>query len=469
MQTRKDLYQAHRLMQQRLGMALLQAEPDVAESPMRRHNVATFSGVLIGVLVAAAFGIWGLLKPGGATNLTEAGQVLVEEETGAKYVYSQEMGKMLPVANYASARLLLDAGEVTTRNVSAASLDDYARGPLVGIVGAPDSLPAKDMLVKGPWSVCVVEAPNAAGTWVPYVSLVGGSDVGGTPVGDGALVVTDGQQPWVIWNDQRMKVDATGVRALNAQPRAVPSSWINAIPPGPDLIAPEVPERGKRVRGPDGRAAAIGQIFSVQEMAGAPARSYVLLRDGLASINTTQTRLLLEDSRSKAAYGNARVVPKPIDAATANARLSKRNLAVPGMPTSLPKAITTSPSAPLCSVYADTQKGSTRAKLTVGGTMRIQVPAVRGDQEHFDQVLMPPGRAAMAGLLPGDGQLGSVHTYYLISDQGKQHELQSADLLGKLGYDAEDVAPVPGNLIHLIPVGPKLDPAAARQPVTTGG
>lgn len=38
MQTRKDLYQAHRLMMQRLGMALLQAEPDVPESPMRRHT-----------------------------------------------------------------------------------------------------------------------------------------------------------------------------------------------------------------------------------------------------------------------------------------------------------------------------------------------------------------------------------------------------------------------------------------------
>ncbi len=71
MQTRKDLYQAYRLMQQRLGQALLQGEPDVAESPMRRHTLATFCGVLLSVLLLAVFGIWGVIKPGGATKLTE--------------------------------------------------------------------------------------------------------------------------------------------------------------------------------------------------------------------------------------------------------------------------------------------------------------------------------------------------------------------------------------------------------------
>ncbi|SEM05125.1 type VII secretion protein EccB [Nonomuraea pusilla] len=467
MQTRKDLYQAHRLMQQRLGMALLQAEPDVPESPMRRHNVAMFSGILIGVLITAAFGVWGLVRPGGATKLADPGQVLVEEETGATYVYSQEQGRLLPVANYVSARLLLDASDVKVRNVSAASLAELPRGPLVGIAGAPDSLPARERLVKGPWSVCVTEAPGPAGTPVPYVTLVAGSDVGGTPLGGQALVVADDQQSWVVWNDRRMRAGTTALRAMNARPRKVPSTWINAIPPGPDLAAPKIRGLGARTRGPDGRAAAVGQVFTVPGVGGAPARWYVLLSDGLAPVNLTQATLLLEDPATKRAYGKRRAVPIEIDAATANARPSAVTLTVGGMPTSLPRAAGSS--GPLCSVYGGTQNGSAAARVTVGSTMQIPVPATRGDQEHFDQVLLPPGSAVLGGLLPGDGQKEFVQTYFLLTDQGRKYPLLSGQQINTLGYGAEDVAPMPDNLVHLLPEGPTLDPAAARAPVQMTG
>jgi type VII secretion protein EccB len=444
-------------------MALLQAEPDVPESPMRRHNVAMFCGILVGVLIAAVFGIWGLLKPGGATNLTEPGQLLVEEETGAKYVYSQEQARLLPVANYVSALLLLDASDFKVRSVSAASLAQYPRGPLVGIAGAPDSLPPQDKLVKGPWSVCVTEAPDATGTAVPYVTLVGGSDVGGTPVGGGALVVTDDQQAWVIWNDKRMKVNESGVRVLNARPRKVPSTWINAIPAGPDFMAPAITGMGRRTPAPGGGSGAVGQVFTVPGMGGAPARWYVLLADGLAPVNLTQATLLLEDPKSKLAYGKRPAKPIEIDAATANAKPSRQSLTVGGLPTSLPKAV--SSSSALCSVYAGTQNGSARATVTAGATMTIPAPGVRGDQEHFDQVLLPAGAAALGGLLPGDGQRAFVQTYFLISDQGRKYPLQSGEQIGKLGYGVEDVAPIPDNLVHLLPEGPTLDPVAARSPL----
>lgn len=463
MQTRKDLYQAHRLMQQRLGMALLQAEPDVPESPMRRHNVAMFCGVLVGVLIVAVFGIWGLIKPGGATNLTEPGQLLVEEETGATYVYSQEQARLLPTANYVSALLLLDTSDFKVRNVSAASLAQLPRGPLVGIAGAPDSLPAREKLIKGPWSACVTEAPDASGTKVPYVSLVGGSDVGGTPLGVDALVVTDGQQPWVIWNDRRMKVTDAGVRALNARPRKVPSTWINAIPPGPDLVPPPIANLGRRVSAPGGGKGAIGQVYTVKGVGGAADRWYALLADGLAPINLTQATLMLEDPKTKLAYGRRAATPIVIDAATANAKTSRQSLTVGGLPTSLPKTVTSA--AALCSVYAGTQNGSAQAEVTVGATMAIPVPSARGDQEHFDQVLLPAGGAVLGGLLPGDGQKAFVQTYFLLTDQGRRFPLRSGDQINKLGYGAEDVAPVPGNLVHLIPEGPALDPTVARSPV----
>ncbi|WP_101783753.1 type VII secretion protein EccB [Nonomuraea indica] len=467
MQTRKDLYQAHRLMMQRLGMALLQAEPDVPEPPMRRHTVAMFCGILIAVLVTAGFGIWGMLKPGNATKLTDPGQLLVEDESGAKYVYSQQEKKLLPVANYVSARLLLDTPDVKVRNVSAASLANFDRGPLVGIPGAPDSLPAKDKLVKGPWSVCVGETTDTAGVGKTYVTLVGGMNVGGTPIGEGAMVVRDEQQQgWVIWGDQKMKVGSEGINALGATVvRKVPAAWINAIPDGSDFRFPSIPNRGAAVRGPDDRTRRIGQIFQTPGMAGGADRWYVLLKDGLSPITVTQATLLLNDAASKKAYGSGRVVPITIDPATANAALSKTSMLGGGLPTTMPKVITPAANAPLCAVYADTQRGSTKATITSGATISIPVPPATGNQEQFDQIVMPNGGAAVVGLLPGEGQLRSVNTYYLVTEQNRRFPLQTGAQVETLGYDATAVAPLPAPLLHMIPEGSRLDPAAAQAPV----
>ncbi|MGN9836768.1 type VII secretion protein EccB [Nonomuraea sp. H19] len=470
MQTNKDLYQAHRLMQQRLGMALLQAEPDVPESPMRRQNVATFGGILVGVLVLAAFGIWGLVKPGNATKLTDPGQLLVEEESGAKFVYSERQRRLLPVANYVSARLVLDAAEIKTRSVTAASLAKFSRGPLIGISGAPDSLPVREKLVKAPWSVCVVEGPDNVGGRRPYTTLIGGMDIGGRPVGEGAMVVSDGQQNWLIWGDRRMRVGELGVRVLGAQPRKVPPAWLNALPVGHDFKSPPVLDRGKKVRAGGKVTAVVGQVFTVPALPGTAARWYVLLNDGLAPITAVQARLLLEDPASKQAYGNRPVQAIQIDAASANASPSRQNLMDATLPTVMPKVVNVSGSVPLCSVYPNTAAGSVVAKVTVGSKIAIQMPSSTGVQDRFDQVLLPPGSAVVAGVLPGEGQLNAVaSTLSLITDQGVRYPVPSADVLTKFGYDAADIAPVPASLMRAIPQGPALDPTAAMAPVTVAG
>ncbi|GAA3812092.1 type VII secretion protein EccB [Sphaerisporangium flaviroseum] len=472
MQTRRDLYQAHRLMMQRLGMALLQGEPDVPESPMRRHNVAMFCGILVAVLVTAIFGIWGLLKPGGATSLTAPGTLIVEEETGATFVYSEQEGKLIPVANYTSGRLLLDTPDVTVRTVSSASLAGFSRTTLVGIPGAPDSLPAREKLVRGPWSACVAEKIEPSGTRKPYVTLVAGMDVGGRPFGDEAMIADDGQQSWVILADRRMRVSDQGVRALTSeQPRQVPATWLNALPIGPDFRSRRIAGLGRKVRGPDGHVSAVGRVYTVPAVTGGDARWYVLLRDGLAAISQTQAKLILQDPASVTAYGNGEVRPIEVDAARANAfPQSRTSMAVPGLPATMPKVTTPDATAPLCTVYSDTAKGSTRARLTIGSRIRIPVPPEdTSDQDHFDQLLLPPGGAVVAGLLPGEGQLAAVHqSYSLITDQGRRFALASVDLLPKLGYEEGDVAPLPAHLLHLIPEGPVLDPAAARNPVPIG-
>ncbi|MFF5212410.1 type VII secretion protein EccB [Streptosporangium sp. NPDC000396] len=471
MQTRRDLYQAYKLMSQRLGMALLQGEPDLPESPMRRHNVAMFGSALVAVLVAAVFGILGLLKPGSATALTDPGTMIVEEESGAIFVYSAPQGKMIPVDNATSARLLLRAQNVKVRTVSAASLARYQRGALVGIPGAPKSLPAPGKLVRTPWSACVTEAVDTNGERKPYTTLVGGMNVGGTPIQPGTgMIVGGGGQAWLLWSNYRLPLPAKSMRALaQGQPRQVPATWLNALPEGRPFEAPSIPDLGRATRGPDGKKAAVGKVYKVPSLTGGPEKWYALLSDGLADLTPAQAALLLEDPTIKRAYRGAQPLPVDMAPATANAMpKSAVDLNAGGLPATMPKIIPAPSTSLLCAVYPDTERGSTRAVLTVGSSGAVRIPQPpKGwfSQDVVDQVVLPAGGGALVGLLPGNGRLDAVGPLFLMDDQGRRYSIPSVETLPSLGYAPENVAPIPADLVRLIPQGPALDAEAALKPI----
>ncbi len=475
MQTRRDLYQAHRLMMQRIGMALLAGEPDMPEPPTRRLMVSVFAGLMIGLLVVAGFGVWGLLSPGGATGLDTPGTLIIEKETGTKYVYSQQDKKLYPVANYASARLILGTAQLNRRLVSQSSLAKFTLGQPVGILGAPDSLPDAKHQVIGPWSVCVHTADNGQGGTRSYASLVVGTTVGGRSLGDGQAVVVHGAgESWVVWRNQRMKLPHAEVRPVSGtdSPPEVSTTWLNAVPPGPDFSPPPIPGRGAMVTGPDGGKAAVGTFYVVRTVGG-DERWYVLLSDGLAPIKQTEGVLLQNDPDSKQAYPGRPVQPVSIDAASANAaQRSTSKVSADGLPDRMPAIGSYDASTPLCVVYSQTAAGSQGARVAVGGTMPAPVGTSSGvihtgaSGTVVDQVVLPPGDGALLGLLPAPNQVASISSYSVLTDQGLRFAVPSADIAGKLGFDVKKVAPVPGNLLHLIPEGPALDPKQATQPLS---
>jgi len=466
MQTKRDLYQAHRLMMQRVGLALLQGEPDVPESPMRRMSVAAFSGVMVAVLIAAVFGVLGLISPGGANGLDKGGMVIIERESGTKYVYDTSGKRMLPVLNYASARLALNSSSSDSqRVVSRKSLSKFVRGPMIGIPGAPDSLPDPDNLVKKPWSVCVRNGTTSAGGTRSVTSLVAGKDVGGQGIADGqAVAVQAGGQSYVIWKNQRLHMTLPPNQASSitgVQPAAVSQAWLNPISQGTNFKAPAVGNRGERVSGVGG-GASVGQVFKASPGGG----TYVLLTDGFAQISETQGSLLLAEPETKTlAYHGQPAVPKPIDVAAVTSKPSSQRLLDSGLPPTVPHFLPWDGSTPLCAVYANTDKGSTSAQMSIGGSVP-QVPASASEQgTTVDQVVLPPGGAALVGLLPGQDQLNAINSWYIVNDAGVCFPLASKDTAEKLGYHTSDAAPIPKGVLELMPTGPTLDPAGARKPV----
>lgn len=466
MQTRRDQLQAYRFVTRRVMAALLHGEPDAPESPMRKLAVATFSGIMVAVLVVAGFGVWGLVRPGGAKSLTEPGTLIIEKETGTNYVYREDNKRIYPVANYVSARLILDTTNIKRRSVSHKSLREFERGPTLGISGAPDSLVDQKDLIREPWVVCTRQEEGVAGQPTEVGSLLIGRDVGGTPLGDDfALVVRSGADKYVIWRNKRMRAVNRNSEVIGTTEIPVDRSFLRAVPAGPDFAPPPVPGRGEDAQFTlNGNRPKVGTLYESEFGAG-DVRYNVAMRDGLASVSETEAKLLIPVSGD----------PVRISASAAsNATPSKTELTRPELPSSPPRQaeLRDDEATPLCATYNDSDGKAVDVVVTQGGDVGLSSEEsddsfnVNSALGNIDRVEMRPGGGALVGALPGPGQADAVNTYYLISEQGIKFRLASPDVMGTLGYGEDSAVLLPVNILDLIPEGPSLDPEQARKQAT---
>jgi len=77
MRSRRDQVQAHAYVVGRLTSALVHAEPDAPESPLRRTGLGSFGGLLVGALAVAGFMVWGLISPASKASALTAGELLL--------------------------------------------------------------------------------------------------------------------------------------------------------------------------------------------------------------------------------------------------------------------------------------------------------------------------------------------------------------------------------------------------------
>ena len=455
MQTRKDLLQAHQLMAQRAALALLQGEPDPADQPMRRLNIAMISSVIVAALLTAGFGIWGLVFHGGTAaglgGTNAASQLILDKETGQAYIWCDD-GKLCPAANYASARLALAGQGVQQHDVSQASLAQVPRGPLIGIPGLPP-LPDSRALVRQPWSLCAYQL-SQTGSQPEITTLVGGQQVGGRPVGNGILLVQAAGQDWAILDGQRMLMQPFEPGALNTtqQPVPVPVAWLNALPEGPQFAPPYIPGAGQLVTGPAGPAK-VGQVYHATAAGGTT--YYVLTQSGkLAQISQAQARLL------EFMPGQPREAP--IDPSMTGPTSAEPSA---GLPQQMPP-VEQLDTATLCVSYLD---GAGNGHVTTGGAIPQSEPTGGSSSNSpagvlADQVAMQPGAAALVQLVSGSAP---SPTYFLVIGTHK-YPLLSRDEVTQLGYNLSQVVRVNANLIDLIPAGTPLDPTRAKQPFASG-
>jgi len=457
-QTRREQVRAYRFVTRRIVSALLSGEPETTDLPMRRLGLALFSSILFAAIVLAGVGAYGLIVPGGGTP--KPNTLIVERETGARYVYQQD--RLFPVLNYASARLILGVANPEVRLMSQRSLRSLPRGRPVGISGAPDALPDSSALLGLPWSVC--SAPRSPDVPAPVTHLlVGSQPSGGVAIGgDNALLVAVDADRYLIWHNLRLKVRDRGVLAALGYSSAfaipVGPALINAITAGPELAPFQLRDAGKpSTRRIKGQTPLIGQVYHVGH------QHYVLTADGLVTIGEVSTLLFLAGG----------VTDQEITAVEAGRNQVDRRAEAEGFPSTVPRlrAVNNVQSA-VCAHY---RGGTDAAHRTITVEVFDRVPGklsvstsdlvgqVTGGVRTADRVAVDGGHGALVQALPAAGATAAGATVYLVTDQGIKYALATrSDAKTALGYGEVTPLEVPSALLALIPTGPTLDPVAAR-------
>ncbi|HLL64479.1 MAG TPA: type VII secretion protein EccB [Micromonosporaceae bacterium] len=460
MRTRHEQVRAYRFVTRRIVSAMLSGEPDTAELPMRRLALALFASMIVGAIVLAVVGIYGFVNPsGGRPNESD---IIIVRDTGARFVYLQ--GQLHPVLNHASARLVVGAAKPRIRSMSHRSLQGVPRGRPLGVRDAPDPLPDARALVGLPWSVCSALPSNTAGD-TPTHLVVGRVPGGGTPLGDGALLVTTARPGsdgaiYLLWNDRRLRVPnrtvLTALELAATTPVRIGAPLLNSITAGPDLTPPAIGRFGEpSSRRVAGAAAKIGQVYRSGQ------QHYVLTEFGLVAIGPVTAALLLANSQAV-----------EISAAQAAQVLSTAQVEPPGFPKVRPE-LRNAGNPTVCAAFRTAAVAADRPETTIelfgAGSEQLQggandVATTRDGSRTADRVVVEGGRGALVRSMPAPGVTAAT-TVHLVTDQGLSYALRDSEDVNAqaaLGYGDVVPVPVPAGLLSLIPAGPRLDPGVAR-------
>lgn len=449
MLTRRDLIHSRQFLQQRLTTALVAQKADPLDWSGRRMAGATFIGLMVAIIAFAGVGIYALLVPGGNTKWQACDAPIVEKETGATYICQPGQRLLYPMANFASARLFtLDNRPVY--HISAASLS-YPRGPLLGIAGAPDTLPAANKLLTGAWTIC--HRSNANGT--PTTTLfAGSSSIHGTDLGTSALLVADpAGAKFLIWQGHRypIKDEAVVLNALRAATTTatkVTLAWLDTLPLGQTLAKIDVPEAGTPAFG----NLTIGQVFLVDE------QMYVVWgRRSVREIEPLQAALLLsaygKPGEKRVEMNGTELVG--IDTAVLEVGLRER---LPDVRRQVPGE------SGLCISTED--NSDFRTIMT-----DVEVPAAiprpdSGSAPLADRVVVPPGHGVLVEAFASPD--AAVGTLMIVTDRGVAHVIATPEALTRLGYASARRIGLPSALVARISTGPTLDDRVAGRPITSG-
>ena len=471
MASKRDQLHAYQFMVQRVISALVTRETDPEQPSFRRPVNAAFGGIAIAVIALAAVGVYGIINPGGNKAWADGKSVVVEEETGTRYVYLD--GRLHPVANYASALLALN-DHAKTVSVSRDSLVGVPRGPRIGIPDAPDALPGGDMLLGDAWTLCSQPTEDLTGTMVPTSVLMVGDRAEGDRLRDRALVVDvpETGERYLVVGGHRHLIPAPDALAVGLALRAAPAvrvspAVVEAIPEGLPIAPIPIPQAGKPSTAVPGRTdILVGQLFVTSTSDGA--QHYLAQPDRLVPITQLQFDIQRGYKATAAAYPGGKpsaLVLGMIEASTASQATTP--VAKAGDPPGeRPDFAAGDDLSTVCLTVAP---GSDVPEVTLASSMpevdrMTSTPRrTNGGAPLADRVVVPAGRAALVESVPDMDAPEGMGTLVLVTDMGMAYPLAEPKVLQVLGYEGVEPVRMPAGLVARIPMGNGLSHAAAMQ------
>ncbi|MFY1635650.1 type VII secretion protein EccB [Solwaraspora sp. WMMB335] len=466
MPSRQDQLSSHQYAVRRVVGALVARDPDPPQAPPARSAGAVLAGLLIAAILVGGAAAYGAVVGSARTDWRDQGAVIVERETGARYVYRD--GTLHPVLNYSSAVLIVGVAQPRTVLVRRAALRHVERGVPLGIPDAPDSMPPAADLMATPWTACSTDSSptavpsDSSPTTVPSAAvpsaavLIGGQPPGGSALGSEALLArsTDGSLQ-VIWQGHRHVIREpdlvlSALGWTHQRPVSVADEILRTLPAGVDLARPAVPGHGSRSSAVP--RATIGEVMVVVTQGGR--RQYaVALRDGLAVISQVQADLLLtafdQDAPTNLSQGRFRALPRLADL------IPDGPLAPPEHTPELRQWV----NGTFCVRVA---AADVRARILIDVALPAALrpttpPAPRppgpgtGGAGH---VQLPPGSGVLVQPVGDTGDAGPVT---LVTDAGRRYAVPDPSGLTIFGYATAVPVRLPVELVELIPPGPALD------------
>jgi len=466
MPSRREQIQSYQYLMQRAVNAFVSGDADPQMSPTRRLAGAGYASVMVAVLLVAVFGVIGLIKHGGNTSWRDNHAIIIEKETGTRYVYRD--GVLYPVANYASAVLVIGQ-PATTVSVSRESLVDATRGPLIGIAGAPDALPPASRMLRGAWSVCAQSGKDASGgTTVISSVLVGRDPSGGAPLGEAAVLVRDigSSKVSMVWHGHRFAVASRlmlSAMGIDQQPTLrTDSAWLDTVPAGLAFTQPTLDGRGQKSNAMKNYL--IGQVLTVS--GGGSTVHYLVRANDILPITAIEQALILADPNTAQAYPGATASAKEVPAAEVAGAAKGGRPAASDLdpPAEVPAMATADAESTVCGTFAD---GGTLPKFVIGAAA---VPDNQGiatfgssTDSVADRIVVPSGHGAVVRSAPS-AEAGSG-TVFFVTDQGKRYPVPGVPELSWFGYAKVKPIVLPSSVVARIPTGPGLDPQVAQRPV----
>ncbi len=281
-----------RFVMRRIASGVALHDTRMLVDPLRTQSRAVLVGALILVTGLAGCFIFSLIRPSGVAG-NDA--ILADRDTAALYV---KLGDQLhPVLNLTSARLIAGRADNPTM-VKTSELDQFPRGNLLGIPGAPERL-VQNMTRDADWTVCDTASGASVGvTLIAGRPADGGERAAALPTHHAVLVENQGRT-WLLWDGRRSAIDlnnravtdALGMGVDVPAPRPIAAGLFNTVPEGPPLTAPPVPGAGGPAPYPVPTPAPVGAVVAAYESDNT-IRYYAVLGEGLQPVSPVLAAIL---------------------------------------------------------------------------------------------------------------------------------------------------------------------------------